>query len=237
MKYAFVDYRITDEEKANLHDLGCSIVTCPPSPLLYSAICGHPDMLMHFIAKNKVIVHKDMDINFINFIKNLNFQVCYTSNSLRNSYPFDILLNALNLENYFVHNINFTDKNLLCSISNKKLIQVKQGYTKCSTAIVNDKALITSDKSIYKALDSEDIDILLLPPGDINLPGLDYGFIGGTCGLLDKKLVFYGNLKNYKYEDLVLKFLDKHEVEPYYLSSGPLVDRGSIFFAQNHTLI
>jgi hypothetical protein len=231
MKYAFVDYRITDEENLNLQSLGCSVVTCPPSPLLYTAICGHPDILMNFVEKNKIIIHRDMDTNFIKFIKSLNFQVCYTANSLGNSYPFDILLNALNLENYFVHNINYTDKNLLSSISNKKLIQVKQGYTKCSTAIVSDNALITSDKSIYKALNNENIDILLLPPGDINLPGLNYGFIGGTCGLLDNKLVFYGNLKNYKYGDLVLRFLDKHEVEPYYLSDGPLIDRGSIFFA------
>jgi len=72
---------------------------------------------------------------------------------------------------------------------------------------------------------------LLLPPGDIELPGLNYGFIGGSCGLLDEKyLVFYGNLKNYKYGSEVLAFLDKYNITPIYLSDSNLIDRGSIFF-------
>lgn len=231
LKYVFVDYRISDEEKYNLGNLGCSIVICPPSPLLYPAICGHPDILMHLIKKNSIIVHKDTDSSFINMLKNLNFQVYYTYNSLKATYPSDIILNGLNLKNYFIHYLKFTDKTLLSNVSDKKLINVRQGYTKCSTAVVNDNALITSDESIYKTLKNEDMDVLLLPPGDISLPGLNYGFIGGTCGLMDNKLVFYGSLKNYKYGDLVINFLHKHDVEPVYLSNNKLVDRGSIFFA------
>jgi hypothetical protein len=230
MRYAFVDYRITDEEKYNLESLGCKVVICPPSNLLYPAICGHPDILVHFIEKNKVIVHKDIDSNFINTIMNYNFKVCYTDTSLKPNYPFDVILNALNLKEHFVHNIDFTDKNLLSSVSNKKLIHVNQGYTKCSTCIVNDNAIITSDVSIYKELKNENIDVLLLPPGDISLPGLNYGFIGGTCGLIDNKLVFYGNLRNYKYGELVINFLKKYDIQPLYLSNHELVDRGSIFF-------
>ncbi len=81
-----------------------------------------------------------------------------------------------------------------------------------------------------KILKENNIDVLLLPPGDIILPGLDYGFIGGTCGLLDNNtLAFYGNLNMYKYGDKVLNFLKKHNVKPIFLSRGKLIDRGSIF--------
>jgi hypothetical protein len=231
MKYAFVDYRITHEEKYNLEKLGCTVVCCPPSNLLYPSISGHPDILIHFIKKDSIIVHKDISAIFIDTIKNFGFKVCYSEASLKDKYPYDITLNAVNLKDHFIHNLNFTDKNLLSYVSYKKLIHVKQGYTKCSTCIVNDNAIITSDKSIYKAAKSENIDVLLLPPGNISLPGLNYGFIGGTCGLMDNKLIFYGNLKNYRYGNLVLDFLKKYEVEPVYLSNNELIDRGSILFA------
>lgn len=89
---------------------------------------------------------------------------------------------------------------------------------------------MTSDMKIGKILKENNIDVLLLPPGDIILPSLDYGFIGGTCGLLDNNtLAFYGDLDMYKYGNEVLSFLRKHNVEPIFLSKSKLIDRGSIF--------
>lgn len=230
LKYAFVDYRISKEEKYNLESLGCTVIVCPPFPLLYEAISGHPDILIHLINNKKIIVHKDIDFNFIQLLKNLNLEVHYSLDSLKATYPYDIILNAVNLKDYFIHNLKFTDKNLLSNLSKKKLINVNQGYTKCSTAVIKNNAIITSDNSIYQALKSEPIDVLLLPAGDILLPGLNYGFIGGTCGRIDDKIVFYGTLEKYKYGDLVLDFLKKHQMTPFYLSDNPLIDRGSILF-------
>lgn len=228
LKYAFVDYRISCQEKYNLENLGCTVIICPPSALLYPAICGHPDILIHLLNDDKILVHKDLDESFIQLLKKINLNIEYTVNSLNKSYPYDICLNAVSLKDYFIHNLNFTDKTLLANFSSKKLINVKQGYTKCSTAIINDNAIITSDLSIAKALEKEPIDVLLLPPGDILLPGLNYGFIGGTCGKLEDTIVFYGTLEKYKYGSLVLDFLHKHKVKPFYLSDSPLIDRGSI---------
>ncbi|EOR19788.1 hypothetical protein A500_20195, partial [Clostridium sartagoforme AAU1] len=74
-----------------------------------------------------------------------------------------------------------------------------------------------------------DFDILLLPPGDIILEGLDYGFIGGSGGLISKdKMAFFGNLKSYMYGEKVLNFLNKYGVSPIYLKDGKLQDRGSL---------
>ena len=231
MKIALVDPRISNSEHLNLSKLNCKVIKCPINNTLYKAVCGHPDMSLHVISNDTLILEKDIDVDFINLLKNFNLNCILSDNSLKSNYPYDISLNALNLKNYFIHNLKFTDKKLLSFVTKKNLIHVKQGYTKCSTAILNDNAIITSDKSIHKALLNTDIDVLLLPPGDINLPGLDYGFIGGTCGLFDKNtLVFYGSLDNYKYKNEVLNFLCKYKITPIYLSEGKLTDRGSIFF-------
>ena len=229
MKNLIVDFRIHNEEKEYLISKGYNILICPHSNLLYEAVCGHPDMLMQ-ILDNNIVVHKDMDNEFIQTLVLHNYRVYKSKLNLEFKYPHNICLNSLNIGNLFVHSINFTDTNLLSFTKNRKLINVNQGYTKCSTCIVNDHAIITSDVSIAKALSLENIDVLLIPPGDILLPGLNYGFIGGATGLIeDNVLAFYGHLDHYLYGKEILIFLNKHKVEPVFLRNGKLIDRGSIF--------
>ncbi|MGL4731821.1 MAG: DUF6873 family GME fold protein [Clostridium sp.] len=232
MKLALVDYRLTNTELNALKNLNCIVIKVPPCTKLYDAVMGHPDMLLNVISPNCILVHPDMNINFLLYLKNnFNISYIYSKNTLTSKYPFDIFLNAVNLNNYFIHTLKYTDENLLKYVTNKHLLNVKQGYTKCSTAIISEKAVITSDNSIYNELTKEDFDVLLVPPGDIELPGLNYGFIGGCCGLLDENhLVFYGSLNKYKYKNEVLDFLSKHNITPIYLSNTKLIDRGSIFF-------
>lgn len=233
MKLIIVDYRISEEEELNLLKLGYKILKCPPSNNLYEAVSGHPDMLMHIIDDKNIIVHQDMNIDFIDILKSLNYNVLLSFNKLVDKYPYDIILNAVNLKNFFMHNIKYTDKILLEKISHKKIINVKQGYTKCSTAIIKNTGIITSDKTIASVMRKEHMDVLLLPPGDIILPGLDYGFIGGCCGMIDENTIaFYGNLKHYAYGKEVIDFLYKHDVKPIFLHDGKLIDRGSIYIVE-----
>lgn len=230
MKILFVDSRIESDEEYNLSKLGYNILKCPASPNLYYAVSGHPDMLMFIVSNKEIIVHKNIQKEFTDRLKKLNINVIFFQSELRPSYPADIILNGIEISNYFVHKLNSTDATVLKYMSDMILVNVTQGYTKCSTAIVNEKAIMTSDKKIAQAFRNLNMDVLYLPPGDIILPGLNYGFIGGCCCLLEKDLmVFYGDLRNYEYGFEVLNFLKKHSVKPYYLSPRKLIDRGSIF--------
>jgi hypothetical protein len=230
LKHVIVDYRISDEEKETLSGLGYKILICPPLKTLYEAVSGHPDMLIHIIDNDTIMVHKDMDETFVSVLNTIGKTVVFSSGSIGPHYPQDILLNAVNLKHIFIHNTKYSDNKLLAMVSGKRVVCVNQGYTKCSTAVLNDKAVITSDTGIAKAMESNGIDVLFLSPGDILLPGLNYGFIGGCCGLLDEGIMgFYGNLKNYAYGEEVLNFLKKYKIEPYFLSRGKLIDRGTIF--------
>lgn len=230
MKTVLVDFRISELEKDTLKKFGFQVLTVPPSKVLYKAVCGHPDMLLHIIDKKSIIVHKNMENKFIDQLKEHKLNVFFSANELQSSYPFNIMLNAVNLTSLFIHNIKYTDNNLLQFVQNKKIKTVKQGYSKCSTAIVSDNAIMTSDKAIAACAAEEGVDVLLLPPGDILLPGINYGFIGGCCGLLEESLMaFYGSLNNYLYGSEVLEFLRKHNVEPVFLRNTKLIDRGSIF--------
>lgn len=230
MSTAVVDFRTSNDELSSLRKLGFDVLLCPHCDKLYTAVSGHPDMQMTTIDANTLIVNKDIQNDFIKSLSNLNKEIHKSYNSINENYPRDIILNSLILGDIFIHRLDCTDPNLLNLIKSKKLINVKQGYTKCSTAIVNDKAIITSDKSIINALKNEDIDILYVPPGDIELPGLNYGFIGGTCGLIDEKhLAFFGDLNFYEHGKEIISFLKNYDVTPVYLRKDKLIDRGSLF--------
>jgi len=225
----FVDCRISEEELFNLKKLNINVIKCPPCSSLYDAVEGHPDILLNLTGQKSLVVHRDMEDDFLVYLRLLGYDVTLSKESIKGKYPGSVILNALNLKDMFVHNLKCTDHNLKLTAEGKEFIHVSQGYTKCSCAVVAEKALMTSDISIQRALSAADIDVLLLPTGDILLPGLDYGFIGGTCGLIDgNRMAFYGDLDFYAYGKTVLEFLEKHDVEPVYLSHGKLTDRGSI---------
>lgn len=228
----FVDYRTTYPEKEKLSSFGLEIIEIPICNDLYEAINGHVDIQFNILDKKskKVIINKNISKNFKNNLEDRGITYIESKNSLKDSYPNNIILNALILENYFIHNLKFTDENLLNDQKDKILINVKQGYTKCSCLPVSDKALITNDSGIYNSLCKYNFDILLLPPGDIILEGLNYGFIGGTGGLINNTtMAFFGDLNHYKYGNEVISFLSKYNVKPIYLKNSKLTDRGSLF--------
>ncbi|MBE6070763.1 MAG: hypothetical protein E7208_02265 [Clostridium butyricum] len=230
--YCFVDYRISDEELLNLSKLNLNTILVPKCNLVYQAINGHPDIQLNVLknnSDNKLIIHKDIDNNFKSFLLHNNIKYIVSKNTLSNTYPGDIFLNALIGSTYFIHNTKYTDSNLLKSQDSKIVISVPQGYTKCSILPVRENALITSDKGIFNILKNYNFDILLVPPGDILLPYLNYGFIGGVGGMIsDNKMAFFGDLSYYQYGTDVKNFLFKYDVEAIPLKKGKLIDRGSL---------
>ncbi|MGL4451437.1 MAG: DUF6873 family GME fold protein [Sarcina sp.] len=227
MNTCFVDCRISEFELNNLYKENLNIIQIPKSPHLYDSICAHPDIQVNITSNSNIILASNSLLDISKLPSEINIK--YSKNKLVEKYPNNIFLNAITLKEYFIHNLKYTDEILLSSVQNKELINIKQGYSKCSCCIVSDSALITSDIGIYNSLKPYNIDLLLVPSGDIILPGLSYGFIGGSSGLIAKdKLAFFGNLKNHSYEQEIKNFLFKHNVEPIYLSDSKLIDRGSI---------
>lgn len=112
---------------------------------------------------------------------------------------------------------------------NKRILNVKQGYTKCNICIVDNKSIITEDVGIYKTLIKYGYDVLLLKTHSVKLPGHEYGFIGGASGKISAdKIAFYGNIEKHPEYDLICRFLKRKGVEAISLSEEQLVDYGSL---------
>ena len=230
--HCFIDYRATKEELLNLSRLNLNPILVPKCNEVYEAINGHPDIQLNILknkSSDKVIIQKNISEDFKEILKSNNINYIVSKNSLSNTYPDDIILNSLILENYFIHTLTYSDDNLLQSQAPKLHNNVPQVYTMCSILPVRDNSLITSDQGIYNSLKNFNFDILLLPPGDILLPSLNYGFIGGVGGMISNdKMAFFGDLDSYKWGDDIKKFLFKYDVSPIALKKGKLIDRGSL---------
>jgi len=227
----FIDYRATKEEIINLINLGYNPIKVPKCCDVYDAINGHVDIQLNIIDKlNKhIIVQKNTPKDFLDILKLNGIKYTLSKGELGKKYPNNIILNALILERFFVHNLNYTDENLIKNQDARMKVNVKQGYTKCSVLPIGNNALITNDTGIYKTLTQKNMDVLLIPPGDILLPSLDYGFIGGTGGMIsENKLALFGELEHYYFGNDIYKFLYKYDIEVIPLKRGKLMDRGSL---------
>ena len=147
------------------------------------------------------------------------------------NYPEDIAFNAACTGKYFIHNLSYTDEKLLLAAKamDMTLVNVRQGYTKCSTAVIDETSLITYDKGIVKACGKyPELDVLEITPGHIVLDGYDTGFIGGTCGRIGDEIVFHGDLSSHPDFEPVKAFIEKRNLGIKWFPDFPLTDIGSI---------
>ncbi len=147
------------------------------------------------------------------------------------SYPQDSRFNAACTGKFFIHNLRITSPPLLEQARDMGMtfVDVMQGYSKCSIAIVDESSIITCDQGIYDTcLDIPDLSVLKVAPGHVRLDGYPYGFIGGTCGRVGNELIFNGNLGAHPDFVDIVSFIEERGVTPKWFPEYQLTDIGSI---------
>ena len=147
------------------------------------------------------------------------------------AYPKDCIYNAACTGKYFIHNTKITDPDLLAMARQlgMDIIDVKQGYSKCSCATVDENSIITSDAGIARACEDK-LDCLLISTGNVLLEGFDYGFIGGCSGRLRDEIIFNGDLSAHPDFWKIKGFIESRGLRVKYFPGYPLTDIGSLIF-------
>ena len=189
-----------------------------------SPISHHPDSLC-FYDNGKLIIPKNYTYGYDLFNKhNIVFEM--TNESEGQEYPHDTLVNG-----FVCNNILFCGKYISNNVlkyaknNNYTIVFVKQAYAHCST-IVLDNALITQDTSIYNSAIKHNIDSLLIPQGNISLPGYNEGFIGGSCMIIKNNVIFYGDISKHPSYNIISSFLQNKGISIKYVKNLPLTDFG-----------
>ena len=222
--------------KEKLSDLGFEIFSLKPDERLPLPIRSHSDTLI-FTLKNKIFVSRAYLENnpaLFQKLKALGYIIVPCECELGSEYPKDIAFNVATVGKYAFGRFDFVADEIKHELVDRgyTLIDVKQGYAKCSTAIINDNAIITADSGIAKKAASLGIDVLKVSAaeGVIELDGYGYGFIGGACAMHENTLYSCGNIELHPDFEAIRDFCEAHGVALCSLSDGKLCDVGGIIF-------
>ena len=157
---------------------------------------------------------------------------------LGSPYPKDCRFNAVIAGPYVICRPDVTDPKLMAAAEEyirktyrkePALISVKQGYTRCSLAVIDENHVITADRGIAKALQlQKGPECLLVRPGYVQLSGYQYGFLGGTCGRVGSEIVFSGDLSAHPDFSAICCLIRSCGLTPVWFEGLPLTDIGSI---------
>jgi hypothetical protein len=227
IKTAIVDYRISKKSISTLNSFGIDVVLSCKLSTVAEPVSGHPDMMINHIGNDVFVVASEAYEYYKKFIPNA--KLIKGSICLEEKYPYDIRYNAATLDDYLICNSTYTAPEILSENKSKKILNVKQGYSKCSICVVSENAIITSDSGINKVALNNEIDVLKIHEGSITLTGMSHGFIGGTTGLISENmLAVNGNIKLHPDCEKIIEFCKKYDVEVVSLNDDEIVDIGSI---------
>lgn len=232
VKNVIVSSEITEQIEYSLNNYGITVNKLFGNLNISRPIINHADLYIShfdestiFSVKGKYKLIDEIDIDdYLYNVSTINSQEILL-------YPNDSILNCVVLKNNLICNTKTVSKEILNHAKNQnfRIINVRQGYTKCNICVVDENSIITEDFGIYNALTEQGFDVLLLKKHSVLLNGYSYGFIGGASGKISPdKLCFSGNIKLHpEYQD-IYKFLYRRGVEAISLSHEPVYDFGSI---------
>ncbi|MBO4971501.1 MAG: hypothetical protein J6D45_01675 [Clostridia bacterium] len=219
----------------SLAEYGYRVFTLPENDLLDHAVSSHAD-LSTFIMKNTLIVSNGYYRSNRELIDEIcdfaSLSLLVSNTSSRSPYPNDVGFCALNVsDKAVIANEKYLAPEIrsLCVERSLPVIHTAQGYAKC-TALAFNGCLISADHSTLNAAKKIGLRTLEISSGGIDLPGYNYGFIGGACGFDGKNIYFCGDIDTHPDANRIKEFAEENRVGIVSLGRHRLYDVGSIFF-------
>ena len=210
---------------------GIDVIPLPPYARLDFPVASHADML--FCVLNKVVFcYEDYikENNLLSALMNEGYEVVFVSHMCQKDYPNDISLNVLVMGKLLFCNQKYTAQEILLYAKNNgySVVDVKQGYSACSTLVLDANTAITSDFGMAKAIEATGKRVLLINCDDILLPGYNHGFIGGATAMVDEKIVVFGELDNTSFKEKLELVAKENKVGIFSILSGRVYDFGGV---------
>lgn len=185
-------------------------------PTLPEPVAAHPDMLLLKLSNKYVLTRSLYDSNARLREVLDESHVVFAENEHGKYYPNDVGLNALGVGSMLFANESSLDPNVkkICNSDSVSIVNIKQGYAKCSTLAINN-SIITADSGMIKAAAENGLETLKISAGNIVLDGYDYGFIGGASYFdeLTNTVYFFGNIESLPDFRDIKDFLYKRDVK------------------------
>lgn len=229
IKKAVISSKLSEHATEYLKNTGFDIITFRDNPNVDKRVAYHADLSFFYDGIDTLFVANEMS-EYVDLLNKYCKNVVVINRHLKKEYPGDVLLNCVCTGRNFICNAETVSYEIFDKMkkSGYNIINVKQGYTKCSVVPVSDNAIITDDESIFNECAKYGLDVLKISKGSVVLPGFDYGFIGGAAGKISRnEIIFNGDITEHPdYEEIDL-FLKKYGINAVSFK-GKLEDIGSI---------
>lgn len=222
-----IDNRVSGRCIEALSALGYAVIRLPSFWGLPAPVSGHPDLLCARLDDGSLLITEEYYLAERSFFDGLGIAITRTEEKLRPVYPRDVLFDALTAGGRVYGKEGCVSRLLLRGC--REFVPVRQGYARCSAAMLSEECAVTADHGLASALSARGIEVLTVRPGHILLDGYDTGFIGGAGGRLGKGLyVFFGDLSGHPDGEAIRAFAAEHKINAVSLSDEPLRDYGGI---------
>lgn len=214
-----------------LADLNIRALEVPICPYLYQAIGAHPDIQFHPVDGNNIVIAPNAGKGLAQKLLAEGFNLLEGKSALAGKYPANVAYNVARIGNLAFHRLDAIDPVLREELEKRgvEIIDIKQGYSKCSALILGNNLLITEDRGLWEKATALRVKTLLIDSGFVQLPTLNYGFLGGAGGLIAKnKIAITGDITLSSSYLNIIKYLEDHSCDLDFLSQEPALDIGSL---------
>ena len=174
---------------------------------------AHPDTLIGKLGKNLFVSESETEI--MSALDKNGIPYITSSHLPGGKYPADCALNFIAVKDILCAKLTAISKDVLryAEADGYKMLNVAQGYTKCSTLVLGG-GIITADGGIHSTMVSSGLASLKIEAGHVSLPPYEYGFIGGASGTVGENAVFFGSLEDHPNKDEIRSFCKKLGYSP-----------------------
>lgn len=142
----FASERLPDTMRSQLAARGLKFIPLPPFDKLAEPVACHADMLL-FPLGDALLIHEAYYQRYPFLFSGCTVET--TDEAIGPEYPNDILFNGLKTEAGLICLAKCTSRRMISQC--REIINVKQGYARCSSLLIDGRALITADPSIAQA--------------------------------------------------------------------------------------
>ena len=157
--------------------------------------------------------------------------LCRKKEDLGRDYPSDVAFNAACTGRYFIHNLSYTNEKLLLAAKEMgmTLIDVGQGYTKCSIVVVAEDAIITYDEGIIRACSKyPELEVLQVSPVLSAWTAMTPDSSAAAAAEWETRCSFNGDLFAHPDFQRIVTFIEKRGLTCRWFPDYKLTDIGSI---------
>lgn len=185
-------------------------IACLPHSMKY-----HADLSICYLGHGVAVCSHEAYDYYKKELLPYNIKLIRGAAEVGSNYPFDAAYNVAIVGDKIFCKEKLTDRILLNTAKEMgyKIININQGYAKCSVCPVDENSAISADASFLKAAEKEGLDTLKISNTEIKLEGFSEGFFGGCAFMAGEKQFFVkGDIKTLPDEKRITQFLQKRKI-------------------------